>query len=325
MYKFSFIVIMKDTHNYLERCLDSIVNQSFKNFETIVIDDHSIIRSDDIITRYQKRLENISYHYLDSSVGPGGARNYGIKFSKGEYLMFFDSDDWVDIDILEKASRVIDQYNPDIAMCNLMRNYDTPTEKPYYKCNYQTSQAIDGITAFRMMSGQYNFGFVVSPSALNKFFKKEYLQKNNIFFAEKVYYEDVPFAFQTFLSNGKVVTIPNTNYHNYKRSGSIIQSLTQRHFDDMKTVFMKVREFLKEKDIYDEYMFNYYKIFERFYNLLIRQVFNYAKTEDEKKEWMLKSIDILKEIVVLDEFTRFFTAEEIRRHLQPYVTDLTLY
>ena len=51
MYKFSFIVIMKDTREYLERCLDSISNQSYKNFETIVIDDHSITRSDDIINR----------------------------------------------------------------------------------------------------------------------------------------------------------------------------------------------------------------------------------------------------------------------------------
>lgn len=116
MYKFSFIVIMKDTREYLERCLDSISNQSYKNFETIVIDDHSITRSDDIINRYRSKIPNITYHYLDSSIGPGGTRNYGIKLSDGEYLMFFDSDDWVDIDILEKAFQIIDQYNPDIAM-----------------------------------------------------------------------------------------------------------------------------------------------------------------------------------------------------------------
>ena len=102
-------------------------------------------------------------------------------------------------------------------------------------------------------------------------------------------------------------------------------SLTQRHLDDLKTVFKEIRKYLKEEEIYDRYVFNYYKVFERFYNLLLRQIFNYAKTEDEKKEWTLKSIDILKEIIDLDEFARYYTAEEIRRHLQPYVTDLTLY
>ena len=156
-------------------------------------------------------------------------------------------------------------------------------------------------------------------------FLKDYLKKNNIWFVENVYYEDVPFAFQTLLADGKIVTIPNANYHNYKRSGSIIQSLTQRHLDDLKTVFKEIRKYLKEEEIYDRYVFNYYKVFERFYNLLLRQIFNYAKTEDEKKEWTLKSIDILKEIIDLDEFARYYTAEEIRRHLQPYVTDLTLY
>ena len=65
------------------------------------------------------------------------------------------------------------------------------------------------------MSGQYDFGVVISPSPVNKVYRKKYLEKNSISFLNDVYYEDVLFAFQTLLANGKIVTIPNTQYHPY--------------------------------------------------------------------------------------------------------------
>ena len=107
--------------------------------------------------------------------------------------------------------------------------------------------------------------------------------------------------------------------------GSIVQSLSKKHFDDLKTVFINVKNFLIDNGYYNQYIYNFYRVFERFYNLLIRQVFEFSKTEDEKKKWLVYSFDILKKVVDLDEYIQYTTAEEIRRHLQPYIEDTTLY
>lgn len=322
---FSVIVIIKNTREYLTKCLDSIANQSFKDYEVILVDDASDQKSDDIIAFYRNQISTIQYIYLNNALGPGGARNRGLKEAKGKYIIFIDSDDWIDIDCLEKAASILEKYCADIGMYSLIRNYDIPMKHPYFKCEYKSSQTLNGITAFKIMSGQYDFGVVISPSPVNKIYKKSYLENNHIFFLENVYYEDVLFAFQTLLANGKVVTIPDVKYHHYKRMGSIVQSLSQKHFDDLENVFVNVKIFLVDKGLYQEYAYNFYKIFERFYNLLIRQVFEFSKTEDEKKKWMVYSFNILKRIVNVNEYIQYSTAEDIRRHLQPYIDDTTLF
>lgn len=325
MYKYSIIIIVKDTKKYLKKCLDSIVNQTYSNYEIIIIDDCSVEKSNDIAEEYSSPEHMIIYKYLNESKGPGGARNIGTSLSHGEYILFIDSDDWIDINCLQEATPILEKYQADIGMYSLVRNYDMTVNQAYYKCKYNKVQAINGITAFKMMSGRYDFGITVSPSPVNKIYKKQYLLENEIVFLENVYYEDVLWGFQTLLSNGKIVTIPNTQYHHYKRIGSIVQSLSHKHFDDLESIFLKIKMYLNVQNVYSEYAFDYYKIFERFYNLLVRQIFEFSQTEEEKKQWLIYSFNILKKIINVDEYIRYFSAEDIRRHLQPHIIDTTLF
>jgi glycosyltransferase involved in cell wall biosynthesis len=320
----SVVIIIKDTRAYLAKCLDSIKNQTLSDIQVIAVDDHSLISSKDILEQYKEAM-NLTSFYLVKEKGPGGARNYGLQYATGEYICFLDSDDWLDISYLENAEKLMSKHQADIGMCGLIRNYDSVAYSPTYKCSYQTVHTIDGITAFRMLSGQYDFGVTISPSPVNKIYKRVLLDNNNIRFLENVYYEDVLFAFQTLLTGCKVITIPDVYYHHYRRPGSIVQSLTTRHFDDFEMVFTKVKDYLIESRQYDEFAFNYYKILERFYNLIIRQVFQFSRSDQEKKEWMQYSFRILKKLIILDEYMEYFSAEDIRRHLQPFLEDTTLY
>lgn len=322
--KVSVIIIVKDTREYLPKCLDSIQNQTIDNLQVLVIDDHSVVSSKDIVASYQERMD-ITYHYLPTERGPGGARNYGFHQSDGEYLCFLDSDDWLDLSYLQTAVEVMSAHQADIGMCGLVRNYEAEAYKPRYKCRYDKVHTLDGVTAFRMLAGQYDYGVTVSPSPVNKLYRRSLLEKNGIVFLEKVYYEDVLFAFQTLLTGCRVVTVPDVCYHHYRRSGSIVQSLDKRHFDDFETVFTKVKAYLTSQGLYEEFGFHYYKILERFYNLLIRQVFQFSKTEQEKKDWMKYSFQSLKKLVVPAEYMEYFNAEDIRRHLQPLLEDTTLF
>lgn len=325
MYKYSIVIIIKNTKKYLRKCLDSVVNQTFQNIEIIIVDDCSDESSQDIIDKYQSQIIPIQYLYLKKSVGPGGARNCGLKIAKGDYILFIDSDDWIDIDCLQKATPVLERYHADIGMYSLVRNYDTTVTEPYFKCKYDDVQTLNGITAFKIMSGQYDFGITISPSPVNKIYKRKYLINNKITFLEDVYYEDIFWGFRTLLSNGMIVTIPAIKYHHYKRMGSIVQSLSQKHFDDLEKIFIIIKDYLKEQDLYNEYTFDYYKIFERFYNLLIRQIFEFSQSEEERKSWLSYSFNTLKKVVTVNEYLSYFSAEEIRRHLQPYITDTTLF
>ena len=324
MYKYSIIIIIKNTKKYLSKCLDSVVNQTFRDFEIIIVDDCSDESSQDIVKQYQSVTFPLQYIYLKKSIGPGGARNRGLEAAKGDYVLFIDSDDWIDVDCLQKATPILEQYQADIGMYSLVRNYDMMLTEPYYKCKYDDIQILNGITAFKIMSGKYDFGITISPSPVNKIYKRNYLIDNKITFLEEVYYEDIFWGFRTLLANGKVVTIPITKYHHYKRMGSIVQSLSEKHFNDLEKIFIIIKKFMKEQSIYDEYAFDYYKIFERFYNLLIRQIFEFSQSEEERKRWLIYSFHTLKKVVSVTEYMTYFSAEEIRRHLQPHITDTTL-
>lgn len=321
--KVSAVIIVKDTREFLPKCLDSILNQSLQDMEVLVVDDHSALSSEDIVQRYQAALK-ISYFYLKEDRGPGGARNFGAQQSSGEFLCFLDSDDWLDLSYLDVSSSFMSQREADIGMCGLVRNYDFVADRTVYKCKYDAVHTLDGITAFRMLAGQYDYGVTVSPSPVNKLYRRAFLEREGISFLENVYYEDVLFAFQTLLAGCRVITIPNVYYHHYRRTGSIVQSLDQRHFDDFETVFINVKAYLIAHHKYEEFGFHYYRVLERFYNLLIRQVFQFSKTEQEKKDWMKYSFQVLKKLIVPEEYMSYFSAEDIRRHLQPFLSDTTL-
>ena len=322
--KISVIIIVKDTREFLPKCLDSIQNQTMRDMEVLVVDDHSAVSSEDIVARYQGCM-SITYHYLPEECGPGGTRNYGLQQAAGEYICFLDSDDWLDLNYLQTAEEIMSAQQADIGMCGLVRNYEAEAYKPRYKCSYDTVHTLDGVTTFRMLTGQYDYGVTVSPSPVNKLYRRSLLQENNILFLENVYYEDVLFAFQTLLTGCKVVTVPGVYYHHYRRAGSIVQSLDRRHFDDFEVVFTTVKAYLTNQGFYEEFGFHYYKMLERFYNLLIRQVFQFSRTEQEKKDWMKYSFQSLKKLVVPTEYIEYFSAEDIRRHLQPFLEDTTLF
>lgn len=322
--KISVIIIEKDTREFMRKCLDSVASQTAKDLEIVVVDDHSQILSEDIVSEYSSNV-NVRYYYLESEHGPGGARNFGIDKTTGELICFLDSDDWIDLDYLQKAADTMNRYQADIGMCGLVRNYEEKAYGTKYKCQYNNALVLDGTVAFQALSGQYEMGITINPSPVNKLYRRQYLLDHGIRFLENVYYEDILFAFQTLLSGCKVVTVPNTYYHHYRRNGSIVQSISSRHITDLITVFDKVRSYLMDNDLYEKYMHNYYGVFERFYNLLVRQVFQFAKTEEEKKHWLKESFKLLKSAVILEEYIEYSSAEDIRRHLQPYITDTALY
>ena len=98
--KFSIIVPVYNVEKYLEKCLESILNQTFKDFEAIIVNDGSTDNSQEIIDKYVNKDQKIFKSFKKENGGLSDARNFGIERAKGEYIVFLDSDDYIDENLL---------------------------------------------------------------------------------------------------------------------------------------------------------------------------------------------------------------------------------
>lgn len=323
--KVSVIITTHNTEKYLLKCVDSVINQTLSDIEIIIVDDVSTDSTPKIANRLASQYNNILFLPLSSSLGPGGARNKALQQASGEYISFIDSDDWIDLNYLEVMFKKAKQLNADIVACSLVREYDYNTSTPLYKCKYDQDYVFSGEIAFRIMTNEYNYGIKFLPSALNKIYRKAFLADNLLTFPERMFFEDQPFSYSCTLAANKVVCVPYVAYHHYKRSGSIVQSFNQKNIDDMMTAYQMIKSYLHKNNIYEKFRFNYYSSLQHFYNLIVRQIFEFIPDEDTKKRYLKYSFSQLKKVVDVDEYIDFLSAEELRKHIQPNIVDTTIY
>ena len=118
MIKVSVILPVYNTGKYLRQCLESIENQTLKNFEVFCVDDGSTDDSVEIISEYVKK--DSRFHLLkQKNAGGGAARNHGMEAAKGEYLAFLDSDDFFEPGLLEKQAKRLDETKADLSVCKV--------------------------------------------------------------------------------------------------------------------------------------------------------------------------------------------------------------
>ena len=116
--KISIIVPVYNVEKYLKKCIDSIVNQTYKNLEIILVDDGATDRSGEICDELAK-LDNRIKVYHKKNGGLSDARNYGVERATGSYVGFVDSDDYIDAEMYEKLYEAITKEAADVAECNL--------------------------------------------------------------------------------------------------------------------------------------------------------------------------------------------------------------
>lgn len=137
--KISVIVPVYNVYNWLDTCMKSLVNQSFRDFEVILINDGSTDGSDLKCEEWRKKDFRIKI-LKQKNLGPSIARNKGIIEAKGEYLSFIDSDDWVDCNFLKKLYNAASQNGADMAECDVYRVDDRTGEKTYRVCSGSLGQ-----------------------------------------------------------------------------------------------------------------------------------------------------------------------------------------
>lgn len=207
----SIIVPAYNIADYLPRCLDSILNQTYSNLEVIVISDGSTDGTNEIIKKYTDKDSRIVPVYKENS-GVSDTRNKGLDIAKGDYIGFVDGDDYIEPEMYERLLNNLLENNADISHCGYQMVF--PSRVDYY---YNTGRKViqDSKKGIRdLIVGDY-----VEPSPCIKLYKKEILADLRMPKGIKIN-EDVLFNFYAFCNSGKSVYEDKPFYHYIRRDGS---------------------------------------------------------------------------------------------------------
>ena len=245
--KVSIILPVYNMEKYLRRCLDSIINQTFKDFEVIIINDGSSDNSEKICTEYalgDKRIKVITIQ----NGGLSNARNLGIDKSKGEYIIFCDSDDWIEKDAIEILVNGIELKNCDMAISGYKMDFVFEEFKSIsIKCKNKLYESIDEfMKEYSFFRSNYLFGF-----AWNKIFRASIIRENKIFFEKNVFCEDLYFIFKFIPKCKRINSINAELYHYMHQSNDTLSKKKKDEFKVMNDIYDRTKSFLIESKSYE--------------------------------------------------------------------------
>lgn len=250
MIKISVILPVFNGEKYINKAIESVLNQSLSEFELIIVNDGSTDSTLDVINAFDdERIHVIS----QSNMGPGAARNRALEMARGEYVMFLDSDDWLLDDALEIAYGEIKKRDTDITIFQIIK-FDNGnfSQNDWFNLNN-----FDESFENRVFNHHdcRDFLFDISVSACQKIFARDFLTKINARFPEGIYFEDMPFFFYTFLMAQRISLIRRHLYARRKHSGSITESVDSKFLDTVPAGQILMDIFI-ENGFYDMYKFD---------------------------------------------------------------------
>lgn len=255
MAEVSIIVPVYNVEKYLSFCLDSLVNQTFKDIEIICVNDGSTDNSTEVLEHYagfDKRIKIIN----KENGGLSSARNAGLDAATGKYIAFVDSDDFVSHFLVERAYNFVQKKNADFAAFGF--DYVVGNSLKLYESGFSFPKSLVGKCVYETDLNE-NFYTKIHPTAWCKFYSAKLIQNNNLRFCEDIIFEDLPFAAEVYLSaNRMVYTNLPLYYYRAERQGSI---LSRR---DEKTV-----DFITAIERVDD-VFHKYGRFEKYKNALMQ-------------------------------------------------------
>ncbi len=227
MPKISVIIPVYNVEKYLRQCMDSIINQTFKDFECICVNDGSTDGSLDILQEYAKKDDRIKI-INQKNKGIAVTRNIGLKFSTGEYTIFVDSDDWIDKEYLNVLYSNIILQDCDIVRANFQFYYN---DNNLYEMSKMNKNLL-----FNKQPNIYNRLFFAYTTTFvwGELYKSSIIKNNNVLFYQSSMGEDIPFKLLTYLYSKKILFIEDSLYFYRKRQGSLTQKTGQLFIEDFK-------------------------------------------------------------------------------------------
>ena len=240
--KISIIVPVYNVERYLRQCIDSILAQTYKDFELLLIDDGSPDNSGTICDEYAKKDPRIRVFHKPNG-GVSTARNLGIDNARGEYISFIDADDYVEPNFLEEMLNAMNRYNADLVCCG---TWESVKPDGRYACIMKTDKD-KKFTRNEMLIE------VLAPDScggapFNKLYKASIIKSNQIKFPEDMkYWEDSSFAIKYTLHCTQTAYISNVLYHYVANDTSAThKKITTKTIDHRYIDRLKVNRLYRE-------------------------------------------------------------------------------
>lgn len=283
----SIIIPVYNTERYLEKCIESILSQSYKNLEIILINDGSTDTSAlicDLLCNRDNRIKVIH----KTNGGVSSARNEGLKYASGDYIGFVDSDDWINKDYFETLYNAITRYDADISICGYVSEMDNGSVAK----STAVSEAIvfNNEEAIKAMFD----GTIFMGHMCNKLYKKQTVK--NIKFEKDIHmYEDLLFNVQTIIKSNKIVFIPSFGYHYVRHEESACNSIDNRYMSIINAYsIMKEKLNMEMRDA----LYCCCKSELRIYILTVIRIIENGSTDNQIKNTIVKATrDLIKNAI----------------------------
>lgn len=297
----SVLVPVYNVEKTLDRCIQSILNQTFKDFEIVLVNDGSTDNSGKLCDEYAQKYDNIRVIHKENE-GLGPTRNVGIREAKGEFVYHCDSDDWLKDDLLEKAYKAITETNSDVAVFG----YDIFTEKdgnivPYGSINVDNVVFTDGKAVKEFFTEQYFNSFVVL-SACNRMCRRSFLIENELFFPALRRSQDVAYSLLLFDHIERLVTIKESFYCYIIEPGVY----KGRTFEEMLEIYCTVYDWAYS--YFDKWNMIKTEAGQKLINNVCEQIANYsayAFVEKYKSEWKKNTKILIKDKRIKKYFSMY--------------------
>lgn len=278
--KLSIIVPVYGVEKYIDKCLDSLVKQSLKEIEIIVVNDGTKDNSQKIIDKYVKKYPDKIKSYIKENGGQGSARNYGLKKATGEYIGYVDSDDFVEKDMYKKLYNKAKENNYDIVVCG---NYNVSED-------YQNKNIDAFINNYNTDLENIFFG---KMAVWNKIYKRDILIKNKLEFKEKVWYEDLAFTLKAIMNSNTFAFIDEPLYDYLIREGSTMNNSNVQRNLEILDAFNDILSYIKHNKKEEYFSKIEFLAIDHIYISAIVRVLKADADDKVKRETINKLIDYM--------------------------------
>ena len=232
----SLIIPVYKVEKYLEKFIQSVINQTYENLQIILVDDGSPDNCGKICDEYAKKDHRIEVIHK-SNGGLSDARNKGLEIAKGEYIGFVDSDDYIEADMYEVLYNLLKQYNADVSICNF---YTVSQGKISIK------NADNGINEYNRIEilKEILLDKNIQSYAWNKLYKKELFDEIKYPIGKK--YEDIGTTFYLLEKCNKVVVTGKSEYYYINRQDSIVNNVTESTITDYIELIIQRYDYIEE-------------------------------------------------------------------------------
>lgn len=253
----SIIMPVYNSELYLNKSIESVLNQTLKNFELIVIDDNSTDKSRSILEKYVNKDQRVRY-FINSSKGVSDARNLGIKMAAGDYITFIDADDYLAKDALDRMYNYIVKYSCDICMAGFYRENNSKKEKvilPYEDGHIFNNDEIKSeiIPDMIYIPKANKNKKKIMGSVWRLLIKKNLIVSNCINFNSKIHIaEDLLFCIEVFSKCNSLVTMKDCFYHYVRYGNTSLERYRENFLEESLYFYKEFEAALRKAYIFEE-------------------------------------------------------------------------